>query len=295
MECQFCKKVLKSNASLVTHQATTKTCLKIQGKLDEFVSFKCEFCNKIFTTKQYLVNHVNFCKYKELHTKIKEIDKKCENKLKDKDKKCEMKLKNKDKECENKLKNKDKEIIQLKNQISELKGQLITFKEDHELIKDIAKQVKNTNNITNNNLTISSFIDFNDINKAKMLIDNKLDINHIVCGQKGLAHFVKDTLLTDDTGKLTYMCSDPSRNIFKYKDCNGDIKKDVEAKKLTNYILEGGIKTKSALIGNEWCKDEKGDIDMDKFAIMMEQQNSIMKLSDDNNIFKKELVSITTF
>ena len=33
---------------------------------------------------------------------------------------------------------------------------------------------------------------------------------------------------------------------------------------------------------------------MKKFNIMLEHQQSILKLSDDNNSFKKELVSITT-
>ena len=31
-----------------------------------------------------------------------------------------------------------------------------------------------------------------------------------------------------------YVCTDPSRQIFKYKDISGELKKDVEAKKLTN-------------------------------------------------------------
>ena len=73
-----------------------------------------------------------------------------------------------------------------------------------------------------------------------------------------------------------------------------ELRKDIEAKKLTNYILEGGIRTKSVLIGNEWCKDDKEDILMDRFDIMLQQQESIMKLSDDNIGFKKELASITT-
>jgi hypothetical protein len=143
-------------------------------------------------------------------------------------------------------------------------------------------------------LNITSYIDFNDINKIKDTIESKLNINHVVNGQKGLAKFVKDNLLTDENGKLTYLCSDPSRHIFRYKDETGEIKKDVEAKKLTNYIIEGGIRIKSADIGNEWCKDDDGDIDMTKFSIILEKQESIMKLRDDNNTFKRELASMTT-
>ena len=33
---------------------------------------------------------------------------------------------------------------------------------------------------------------------------------------------------------------------------------------------------------------------MNKFNIMLEQQNKIMRLNDDNNSFKKELASITS-
>jgi len=160
--------------------------------------------------------------------------------------------------------------------------------------KAIDKPTTTNNTTTNNILTIASPIDFNDIDKAKYIIDNNLDINYVVDGQKGLARFVKDKILTDDNGKLTYLCSDSSRNVFKYKDNTGEIKKDVEAKKLTKYILNGGIRTKSANIGNEWCKDDSGDIDINKFSLMMEQQESIMKLSDDNCNFKKELASITS-
>ena len=120
------------------------------------------------------------------------------------------------------------------------------------------------------------------------------NINYAINGQKGIARFIKDKFLKDDNGNLLYICTDPSRQIFKYKDSTGEVKKDVEAKKLTNYILEGGIRTKSAVIGNEWCKDDKGDINMGRFNVMMEQQQSIMKLSDDNNNFKKELAAITT-
>jgi hypothetical protein len=151
-----------------------------------------------------------------------------------------------------------------------------------------------TNNTTNNTLNFTSCIDFNDTDKIKNVIQNSLNINHIVDGQKGIANFVKDTLLTDDSGQLLYICTDPSRYIFKYKDSTGEVRKDIEAKKLTNYILEGGIRIKSATIGNEWYKDDIGDIDMNKFSIIMEQQENIMKLQDDNNNFKKELVSITT-
>ena len=308
MECQYCKKNFSSKQSLNTHQKTTIYCLKLQGKNEEVNNFNCNYCDKIFTTKQYLLTHLSYCKDKDLQDKLKEKDKELQDKLKEKDRELQDKLKEKDRELQDKLKEKDKElqdklkekdiiIMEYREQIAVLKGQLITLKDDHEFIKEIAKQPKTTTtttNTTHNTLNIASFIDFNDIDKIKDTIENKLNINHIVDGQKGLANFVKDTLLTDENGKLLYVCTDASRHIFKYKDSSGEIKKDVEAKKLTNYILDGGIRTKSAVIGNDWFTDEKGDIDMNKYNIILDQQQNIMKLRDDNNSFKRELASITS-
>lgn len=39
---------------------------------------------------------------------------------------------------------------------------------------------------------------------------------------------------------------------FKYKNSDGEINKDIEAKKLIKYIVNGGIKVKSVEIAREW-------------------------------------------
>jgi hypothetical protein len=136
--------------------------LKIQGKLDEFVSFKCEFCNKIFTTKQYLVNHVNFCKYKEL-----------KDKLKDKDKKCDIKLKNKDKEILE-LKNKI-EIASKKNNNFSLKNQInnqdMTFKISLENGKTINIGIRSDGYINATELCKAAGKAFADYHKSKQTQD----------------------------------------------------------------------------------------------------------------------------
>jgi hypothetical protein len=295
MDCIFCKKTFSSRSSLNNHQKTTKYCLKLQGKKYENKNFNCEYCYKTFTTKQYLINHLQFCNVKKEKDIIKKKDDELKNKLLKKEKDLENKFLKKEKEFEIKLKEKDDEINRLKELNAELRGKLTTFKEDHEFIKEIAKQPKNTtNNTTNNTLNIKSCIDFNNVNKIKDVIDNDFNIKYAIEGQKGLARFVTEKLLTDDNGNLIYVCTDPSRQIFKYKDVAGEIKKDVEAKKLTNYIVDGGIKNKVVDIAGNWYKDDNGNIDIDKFNIMVEQQQNILKLKDDNNSFKKELATITT-
>jgi hypothetical protein len=121
-----------------------------------------------------------------------------------------------------------------------------------------------------------------------------INIDNVITGQKGLASFAKEHLLTDENGNSSYLCADASRNVFKYKTPDGEIKKDIEAKKLSEYLIVGGIKTKTSNIGDKWCRNENGEIDMEKFKIFIEPQLSILKLYDDNNIFKRELVTLTS-
>ena len=275
--CMYCNKILSTKSSLNLHIKTAKYCIKIQEENKvkiEKQMFECEDCLKNFSTKQNLNIHYKNCKKLEQKSIIGEKDKKII--------KLEINLQNVEKQKQDykeQLEKKDLQIKELQDKLERIATKAI-------------EKPTTTNNL--NTLNIASIIDFNNVDKVKDLIENKLNINHVVDGQKGLANFVKDNLLTDDTAKLLYVCTDPSRHIFKYKDSTGEVKKDVEAKKLTNYILEGGIRTKSSDIGNDWCKDDKGDINMNRFNIMLEQQQSIMKLSDDNNSFKKELASITS-
>ena len=274
MNCQFCNKDFSNKSSFTNHQKTAKYCLKLQDTDKEISNFNCDYCKKLFTSRQNLNIHLAICKDKEIEILKKE-----------KDKEIEILRKEKDKEIEILRKEKDKQENNYKEQIKELQQTIERM---------VLKAIERPTTTNNNTLNITSFMDFDNMDKIKNAIEDKLDINYVVDGQKGLAHFVKDNLLTDNAGKLRYICTDPSRQIFKYKDSSGEVKKDVEAKKLTNYILEGGIRTKSAVLGNVWCKDDKGDINLDRFNVMMDQQQSIMKLSDDNNSFKKELVSLTS-
>ena len=64
-----------------------------------------------------------------------------------------------------------------------------------------------------------------------------------------------------------------------------------------NYAINGqkGIKKKTVDVTSKWYTDDSGSIDMDKFDIMMEPQQSILKIKDDNNTFKKELASLTVW
>ena len=286
MECNYCKKIFSNKSSLNNHQKTARYCLKIQNK-ESYESFSCKYCCKIFTTKDILLKHLQRCKYKELNEKeeLKKlvIIEELQQELIKKDKELQYQ-KTTVKELQQELIEKDKEN-------SLLKGQLIYCKGDHEFIKEIAKQ-PNINTI--NNLNITSVIDFNNLDKIKDIIQENFNIQYIIDGQKGLARFVTDKLLKDENGKLNYLCTDPSRQVFKFKDKLGEIKKDVEAKKLTNYIIDGGIKKKTTDIATDWYTEDNGNVDHNRFGIMLNSQQSMFNLDSDNNSFKKELASITT-
>jgi hypothetical protein len=279
-KCEYCDKSLKTLSSLNNHIKTAKYCLEIQGRNKKIINttYNCHYCDKKLSSKRNLDNHIKKCKDKypfviELETKIKEL---------------EIQL--------------EKQKQTYLEQIEIYKHQNFTLQQIIEKlsIKAIEKPTNNTTNntinttnTTNNTLNIMNSIDFNNLDKIKNIIDDNFTINYAIDGQKGIAKFVADKFLKDENGNLTYVCTDPSRYIFKYKDNDGEIKKDLEAKKLTNYIVEGGIRKKTFDISNQWYKTDNGDIDMEKFNIILENQESILNLNNNNNTFKKELASIT--
>ena len=206
MQCKFCKKELTSLASLKTHQTNTKYCLKIQGKIVEEVKtpkeYKCVHCDKIFLYKHHLENHIEICKIKEFNI-IKILKEENEN-----------------------LKH---DYNLLKNENNMLKVKLEIYEKDHDIITELARQPKHTNT-SNKILNVTCL----NINKESVnnILENSFTYNTILDGQKSLAKFVVNNLLKDNLGNLTYICTDPSRQIFKFKDNLGEVQKDVKANKL---------------------------------------------------------------
>ncbi len=292
-KCNYCNTMLGNKSSLKLHQNTAKYCLKIQldnNEKKEF--FNCDYCLKKLSTKQNLQIHLKSCKViKKDNVNHLEQKIQLEKQLEQQKIQYEKQLEQQKIQYEDKL---EQQKIQYEDKLEQLEKQLEKFQDTIERLALRAID-KPTTTTTTNNLNITTAIDFNDTTKIKELLNDDYNINYIIDGQKGIAKFVVDKLLKDEDGKLLYICTDPSRQIFKYKDNKGEIKKDVEAKKLTNYIVNSGIKKKTIDIANEWCKDDyTGKINMDKFDIMINPQQSILKINDDNNSFKKELVTLTT-
>ena len=287
MECEFCKKSLSSSSALKYHQKSAKYCLIIQGNT-ETSNFTCEYCDKKFNTKHHLVTHYNSCKEKKKNQLKKEEEniKNINSSLQDEI----TSLKSQIKKLKEKYK---KDINKLKEEICRMEGKLQVHENNQDCLYDIAKQSKITNtNINNKILSIQSSFDFNNTEHVKQLIEEKYDKNYLFQGQKGVAQFAVDYILKDDNGQLKYICTDPSRQIFKYKDSEGFIKKDVEAKKLTGFLVNSGIQEKTHDVAIDFWTDESGNIDGEKCSSILETAQSVKNIKNDNSIFKKELINI---
>ncbi len=273
--CEYCDSEFSSRTSLINHMKKAKYCLKIQNKpIPEIVEkekFKCGACNKYSSNKSNLISHLKKC-YENLY-KINEY-----------------------------ILEKNKEIENLEKKIQFLKDQNIDFDKknyaltevnklldtDRQCVHDIAKQPK----ITNKTVNLLTSMNFSNKDEIRDLIENKYNLDYIFSGQKGCAKFAFDNIIKDENGNLKYICSDVGRSIYKYKDEDGVIQKDVDAKKLTRLLVDGGLKHKVSDLASKFMITEDGEINTLRFDTLLEKTRSISNIENDNNEFRKELTSM---
>jgi hypothetical protein len=92
---------------------------------------------------------------------------------------------------------------------------------------------------------------------------------------------------------MNYICSDPSRYIFKFQNSEGNIEKDVKANKLTNMLIEAGITNKALSIAPLLWTDEDGNINSNKFQTFLPYTTEISAMQVDNSVFRNELATLT--
>ena len=309
--CEFCNNKFKTISNLNNHKKRTKYCIELQKQKNSEVTnylIDCEYCLKSFSS-HLLKRHLETCKFKKENI-ISVLEEK--NKFfEERNKFLEEKYNTQNKlieELKEELKNKNELIefikakisseIDIKNSLKEeiagLKAKNEIYEVEHKCILDIAKQPKNITNTSNKILSIQTTLNLNDLDYIKNALENNYKVDYILDGQKGLAEFTVENILKDENGKLKYICTDPSRQIFKYKDESGDIQKDIEAKKLTNYLVDGGIKIKCSNLASDWWTNDDGCQDFEKYQLLFEKANEIRNVKNDNTKFKKELVAMTT-
>jgi len=276
MICEYCNNEFKTDKSLYNHQKRTKYCLEKQNK---YIICCCE---KSFSNDNYIIHILNCVKY--LQNKIKELE------------------------------DENRDIIYFQNENDNLKQKIIDIEKDkRDQINSLQKQMKSlqdeilninktammkptttTNNTTINNKILNmSVLNFDD-NNVKHAFDNKYNADVIAGGQKGIAKFATNYLLTDSDGNLNYVCTDVSRKIFKFKNGFGELEKDVNAKKLTNILSENGLFEKTTNLSQQFWTNEDGTIDQDKFLFIIEKASEIKNIEEDNTIFKNELANMTS-
>jgi hypothetical protein len=295
-ECKFCKSKLSNDYLLKRHQKTNKKCLKIQldENDDEFIiesesdsenEFKsCEFCLKQITSNNFK-RHLDTCKAKKRNYIDELLN---ENK--------ELKRINDERSNYNSLKEENNE---LRNEMNVLKAKLEIFEKLYEKkdndITEIAKQPKTKNNKINNiHLSNNHFNYFNEPEKVKQIIAEKLTMDYIMDGQKGVAEFTYHHLLKDQEGKSTYLCSDPSRKFFKFLREDGQYERDQKAERLTKMIVTGNIRKQTIQKATEFWTNEDGTQDVDKYILHNPSAQEIVDIEKDNSKFVNHLVTMIT-
>ena len=275
MECKFCNKNFTTISNLNYHMKNNKKCLEShEVQKNDNILKPCDFCKKNFSNKSLKV-HLRICKIKK-EKEINDIINEKDDLLNEKD---------------DLLNEKDAIIEEMKNRILELETENKIYKNDHDFVKNMAAQPKTTNN--NNKIRIMNNF-FDNPEKVKQLVDEKLTQDHICDGQKGVAQFAYDTLLKDDDGNINYFCTDPSRSIFKFQNSEGELEKDIKAIKLTNMLFDAGIKYKTGTIAPTLWTKKDGTVDSDKFQIFSPSTNEIILMQSDNSVFRNELACLTS-
>ena len=279
-KCEYCNNVFKSLKTLNQHKRLAKFCLVKQKK-----QLICEHCNNISYSDKDFEYHQNHCiiflksKNQELEEKIKELND--ENK--------DIVYYQTETEFYRKqVTEKENQLVEKDNQIKHLQDQIVSITKTA-----VSKPTTTNNNNINNKILNMSILNLDNEN-IKSIINDKYNLDVISEGQKGVAKFAANFLLKNSDGNLNYVCTDTSRKIFKYKNNDGDLEKDINAQRLTNMLTDNGIFNATSQISKDHWTNEDGSIDNDKFSTLFCKTAEINLLKEDNTIFKNELVSQTT-
>jgi hypothetical protein len=291
MECTFCNKHFSTKGSLTTHQKTAKYCLGLQSKDNE--EYKCNYCHKSFTLQHVLNDHHKTCKDKQTHEIINVYQQKIDEK--------EALIEAMRQEYQQKIKEKDALIDSYQQKLEERESVIEKYEAKLEKFENVVIATaldsrpttitynNNSNNSNNTNTTNTT----NTLNLSKEYIEpilrSKLTFNDAIKGQKGLANVVFNSLLKGDDGQLLYKCKDSSRQNFEYTDEQGDVKKDVHAKKLIQALIDSKVEKIAGDVGEEAWEN-----DTEKFDAFNEKVSEIVRFGRDSSAFRSELTALTS-
>ena len=288
--CEFCKKLFSSKSNLTAHTNKAKYCIsKRTTPSTSIIEYKCEFCSKSFTSNQFLTTHRVKCN---------------DRLLKEQQSFYETKLQEQKNLYENKLQERDSVISLFKDQISALQDKLGCV-----ALAGVTKPTNVQTTTTNTNIT-QILTPFN-LNEDDIfsIVQHKLDENSFLNAQKGVAKFCVENILKDEDGKMRMICTDPSRERFKYMDENGVVKEDIQARQFLEKIYPPLHLASEKLYCNiiENCnksreKIEKGEEKIDPYRVKVREEAAdkawveirLIRDEDSNKNFRKELAIRST-
>jgi hypothetical protein len=233
-----------------THKLTAKYCLSIQNPRRLNNENTCEFCSKSFSTKKYLHTHKIICKGKkdlDITSLVHENEK--------------LTIRNAELEAINK--------VLLRSQAC---------------VEEIAKQPKMTTNKTTNKVSILTPLDLS-TDRLKELVEANFTSSHLLEGQKGVARFTIEHVIRNEEGNLQYICTDPARHTFRFKEGDTEIK-DIRGKRLSTALAPPVI-DKSGRLGIEAIRANP-----ELFAVYSDTLTKIKDMKGDDAEFRGELASM---
>ena len=250
LQCEFCNKIFSNKYNLKRHKENTVLCKKKQETQNEFI---CTYCDKSYSSEKKLNKHQLICEKKntknienliETHnSKINNIKIEYEKKLEEQkfiiSEKYELQIKKlneiiKHNEIEYEIKleeqtNKFNEKIN--NNLIKFKKEKMKILEEYNLLLINNNQKIVQNNTINNNYNIT-LIPFT----KESIRTEEITIQDVKNGIDGISNILLKSITMDKKkGVYNYICSDPSRNMYKYfsiekkwvKDINGQYIKDI--------------------------------------------------------------------
>lgn len=266
--CQYCNKTLSSESNLRRHQKT-QSCLRSRENqaLSLHNENQCQYCLKCLSTPVRLQQHMGVCVTRLNHLLI---------------------------EYKQKVKTLNQEISDLRVNLKmvRLETEVEILRNDSQdsknVIARIAEQPKITN--TRNNNLVLPIVDTSQetIDRA---VETSYNMNHFCSGQKGVARFAVDHLLTNEQKQLGYVCTDPARGTFKHIGKDGELTRDVKASRLTTKLAQP-IKVKAGRLAGEMVSMDEGNDEL--ASIAYKHYNDISEMETDNTGFRTELAAVTT-
>ena len=264
MDCQYCQRSFSNIYLLTQHQTKAKYCLTLQGmSLSQKDKYECKYCSKLLCSNERLYTHFETCKEK--------IKKECDEKN------------------ENEITRLQQIIAEQQSTIAKLEAKLEKFENAVIAAASEPKTKTTTTNVVVNNNTLNLSQEH-----VTKVLDEHFTKEVAAGGQKGLAKMVHEKMLTGPDGKPTYVCVDSSRQTFEFTNNDGDVERDVKAKKLTKALINSKIQQKAAEVGNQiWTKAD-GNVDSTLYEYCSPKVMELACFEKDDSKFRSELSALTS-